>query len=236
MNDLKKAQMRKPQRIGSEKAVEELLSRPVQPRDPSVKSKIGPPSPSVPIVLDGKRVEYREVARLNGQPLDYVAGKLKGGESALVVYSDQSVMRNYLLRQFDQSLQPISQMVDNALLAGGLQPATTFTGIDMQPPPMTFIGSDELGLRFFEDVDFGGDSCALAPEGYIDDLSEFDEHTSGDWNDKISSIGIIARCYCVFWADRYEGGERFIIYRDERNLHNLGWGDRISTIWAPFSN
>jgi hypothetical protein len=47
------AQMRKPQRIDSEKALQEVLAR-LPPPDPSFKSKIGPPASSVAIVLDGK--------------------------------------------------------------------------------------------------------------------------------------------------------------------------------------
>ena len=77
------ARRRKPQRIDSEKALQDILARSAPP-DPSFKSKIGPPASSVAIVLDGKRVEYNAVARLNGQPLDYVATTLKGGEQALV--------------------------------------------------------------------------------------------------------------------------------------------------------
>jgi hypothetical protein len=80
-----KARMRKPQRINSEKALQDILTRSAPP-DPSFKSKIGPPASSVAIVLDGKRVDYDAIARLNGQPLDYVATTLKGGEQALVIF------------------------------------------------------------------------------------------------------------------------------------------------------
>ena len=73
-----KARMRKPQRIDSEKALQDILARSVPP-DPSFKSKIGPPASSVALVLDGKRVDYNAIARLNGQPLDYVATTLIPG-------------------------------------------------------------------------------------------------------------------------------------------------------------
>ena len=76
------ARMRKPQRIDSEKALQDVLAR-LAPPDPSFKSKIGPPASSVAIVLDGKRVEYNAIARLDGQPLDYVATKIKGGEQVV---------------------------------------------------------------------------------------------------------------------------------------------------------
>ena len=95
-----KARMRKPRRIDSEKALQEILARSAPP-DPSFKSKIGPPASSVAIVLDGKRVEYNAIARLNGQSLDYVATRLKGGEQALVIFSDRSIMKNHRLKVWE---------------------------------------------------------------------------------------------------------------------------------------
>jgi hypothetical protein len=70
------ARMRKPQRIDSEKVLQDVLAR-LAPPDPSFKSKIAPAASSVAIVLDGKRVDYSAIARLNGQPLDDVATTLR---------------------------------------------------------------------------------------------------------------------------------------------------------------
>ena len=221
-----KSRMRKPVRIESEKALEQILARSAARSDSPAKSKIGPPSPSVPIVLDGKRVEYNEIARLNGKPLDYVATTLKGGQQALVVFSDRSIMKNHHLRQFNgSSLRAIDSEVENALMAGGLQPSPLAARIS-------------LGLRICEDINYGGDSYTFAPEDYVPDLTEFDEGLGvfgGDWNDKISSVQM-ARCYMQAWSDINEGGHTITLYQDTPDLHALGWGDRISGIWAAFSN
>lgn len=219
-----KAHMRKPRRIDSEKAFEEISARSAAPSDSSVKSKIGAPSSSVPIVLDGKRVEYNEIARFN-QPLDYVATTLKGGEPALVVFSDRSIIKNHRLRQFKGSLQAINKEVENALMAGGLHPSPTL------------VPRIDLGLRMFEDINYGGGSWTLAPEEYVDDLTQFDEGLGwfgGDWNDKISSVQM-GRCYCYAWEHTHEGGASLTLYEDTPNLHILGWGDVISSIWAAFN-
>ncbi|MDO8399426.1 MAG: hypothetical protein Q7T45_16565 [Bradyrhizobium sp.] len=127
----RKARMRKPQRIDSEKALQDILARSAPP-DPTFKSTIGPPASSVALVLDGKRVEYNAIARLNGQPLDYVSTTLKGGEQALVIFSDRFIMKNHRLRQFQGALRAINLDVEKALLAGGLQPSSTIArGIEL---------------------------------------------------------------------------------------------------------
>lgn len=216
-----KARMQKPLRIDSEKAFQEMLARSAVPSDSSIKSKIGPPDPSVTIVLDGKRVEYNEIARLNGQPLDYVATRLKGGEQALVVFSDRSILRNHTLRQFKGPLQGIATEVDNALLASGLQASSTVASID-------------FGVQICEDINYGGATWTFAPEEYVPRLSQFDEGLGlfgGDWNDKISSIRM-GQCWCENWADRDRGGDYLPLWEDTPNLHILGWGDRISSIYT----
>ena len=216
------ARMRKPQRIDSEKALQDVLAR-LAPPDPSFKSKIGPPASSVAIVLDGKRVDYNAIARLNGQPLDYVATTLKGGEQALVIFSDRSIMKNHRLRQFSGPFPAISQEVENALLAGGLQPASAIVqGID-------------LGGRFFEDHFYQGGYGTLAPNDYVPDLTKLSDGLFGNWNDKISSIQM-GRCSCQAWEDINQGGSSLSLYQDTQELDSIGWNDRISTIWFPFTN
>jgi hypothetical protein len=217
-----KARMRKPQRIDSEKALQDILARSAPP-DPSFKSKIGPPASSVAIVLDGKRVDYNAIARLNGQPLDYVATKLKGGEQALVVFSDRSIMKNHRLRLFKGAFQAINQEVEKAVMAAGLQPSILAQGID-------------LGGQIFVDHFYEGDSTTLPPDGYVDDLTQFDAGLGlfgGDWNDKISSIRM-GRCWCEVWEDTKQRGSHLVFYEDQPELDSIGWNDRISTIWFPF--
>lgn len=220
-----KSRMRKPVRIDSQKALEEMLARSSARSGSSPRSEIGPPAPSVPIVLDGKRVEYNEIARLNGKPLDYVGTTLKGGEPALVVFSDRAIMRSHHLRQFNGSHRAIDVEVGNALMAGGLQPSPLGRSI-------------ALGLRMCEDINFGGGSWTLAPEEFVADLSEFDEGLGlfgGDWNDRISSVQM-GRCRMQAWEHIDEGGATLFLSGDTPDLHALGWGDRISSIWAIFTN
>ena len=212
--------MQKPQRINSEKALQDVLAR-LAPSNPSFKSKIGPPASSVAIVLDGKRVDYNAIASLNGQPLDYVATTMKGSGQALVIFSDRSIVKKHRLQQFRGSFQAISQEVEKALLAGGLQPASAIAqGID-------------LGGRFFEDHFYEGGYGTLAPNDYVPDLTKLSDGLFGNWNDKISSIQM-GRCWCQAWEDINEGGSSISFYEDKPELDSIGWNDRISSIWFPF--
>lgn len=220
-----KAHMRKPRRIDLEKALEEIFARSAVPAGSSVRSKIAPPSSTVPIVLNGKRVEYKEIARLDGQPLDYVATASKGGEPVLVVFSNRSALGLHRLQQFKEPLQAINKEVGNALMAGGLQPSPLVPRLN-------------LGLRISLDINWAGSSYTFAPEEYADDLTRFDAGLGwfeGDWNDKISSVQM-GRCYCIAWADINQQGARLVLYEDTPNLHIFGWGDAISAIYAPFRN
>jgi hypothetical protein len=220
-----KARMRGPQRIDSEKALEEILARSAAPPDPSYKSKIGPPASSVAIVLDGKRVEYDAIARLKGQPLDYVATRLKGGEQALAIFSDRSIMRNLSLRHFKGSLRTIDQEVENALMAGGLQPSSTFAP------------RGDFEARIFADHYYEGDSAGIWPTTGQHDLREFDDGLGwfeGNWDDKISSIGIRGSCQLRCWADPDWQGDFLLITHDMPELDSIGWNDRISSLWCDY--
>ena len=147
---------------------------------------------------------------------------IKGGEQALVIFSDRSIMKNHRLRQFRGSFQAISQEVDRALLAGGLQPSSaTAARID-------------LGGRFFEDHFYEGNYGTLYPNGYMPDLTEVDFTLfGGDWNDKISSIQM-GRCWFQGWEDINENGASLTLYEDTPELDSIGWNDCLSGIWFPF--
>jgi hypothetical protein len=154
-------------------------------------------------------------------PLDYVATTLKGGEQALVAFSDRSVMKNHRLRQFRGAFQAISQDIEKALMAGGLQPSSAIArGID-------------LGGRIWEDHFYGGDHHTFAPNDYVPDLRNLSCGLFCNWNDKISSIEM-GRCYCQAWEHINEQGSSVTFYEDVPELDSIGWNDKISTIWFPY--
>jgi hypothetical protein len=224
-----KVRTRELQRIDPEKALEEQLARSAAPLDPSYESTIAPPDSSVALVLDGKRVEFDAIARLKNQPLDYIATRLSGGEQALVIFSDRSIMSNAILRNVKGASRTVEQEVANALVAGGLQPSSTVT------PRGNFEA------RFWEHTDWGGDSAAKLPESGEIDLTNFSDGLDlfEDWNDRISSIGIRHgtgghRCQLRAWEHKNWGGAMLLVDRDMPNLHLIGWGDRISSLWCDF--
>jgi hypothetical protein len=225
-----KVRMRALQRIDPEKALEEQLAGSAAPPDPSYESTIAPPDSSVALVLDGKRVEYDAIARLKNQPLDYVATRLSGGEQALVIFSDRSIMSNAILRRLKGSSRTVEQEVANALVGGGLQPSSTVTP----------RGTERLEARIFEHIDWGGDSAAILPGTGQIDLSNFNDGLDfwEDWDNEISSIGIRNgfghRCQLRAWENKRWGASMLLVESDIPNLHLIGWGDRISSLWCDF--
>lgn len=222
-----KVRMQTPQRIDTEGAVEARSAQPETP-DPSYKSTIGVPDPSVAIVLDGKRVDYDAVANLDNQPLGYIATTLEGGKQALVIFSDPSIVNTRRLGQFSNPSDPIRASVEKSLTSVGLRPAVA-------------QADDQIGVRIFTDHFFQGDSTVLAPEWYIPDLREFDaglDVFGGNWGDRISSLDVLGHCRWQGWEMRDRRGA-WIIGGDRDQLDSmdvLGWNDNISSIETWFVN
>jgi hypothetical protein len=219
-----KVRMQKPQRIDTEEAVEEGLAQPTPP-DPSYKSTIGVPDPSVAIVLDGKRVDYDAVAKLDNQPLGYIATTLEGGKQALVISSDPSIVNTRRLGQFRNPLDAIRGSVEKSLTSVGLRPAVA-------------QADGQIGVRIYTDHFYEGDSTVLAPEWYISDLREFDAGLGafgGNWGDKISSIEVLGHCRWQGWEMRDRGGS-WIIGDSWREFDSVGWNDDISSIETWYVN
>ena len=102
-------------------------------------------------------------------------------------------------------------------------------------PCVSFRGDFEA--RLSEDINYGGDSAGIWPETGQHDLTEFDNGLGpfdGDWNDKISSVGIRGRCWFRGWEDADWGCDSLILYEDTPDLGRLGWNDRISSLWCYF--
>ena len=220
-----KEQMERPQRINAEAALQELSAQPAPP-DPSYKSTIRPPDPSVVIVLDGKRVEYDAVARLDDQPLDYVATTLADRKPALVIFSDQSIMRNRHVRRLQSSvaLRAVRDEVDNALMTGGLHADS----------PAALVSN--IGVRIFTGHFHAGDSTVLAPEWYIPNLKGFDAGLGlfgGNWNDRITSVDLLGNTKAIAWEHIDRGGSSLTLF-DTFELDSIGWNARISSIETFF--
>jgi hypothetical protein len=206
-----KTQMTKAVRVDA-KAASKIFEQLTAPSGRS--AKFERPVPTIPVVLDGKRIESDQIARFSDRPLDYVHTTLEGGEQALVVFTDRSVMRNHLQ----------NDPVMDALTAAGLQPRSHVEA------------RDELGVWIYEDINFEEDVKMLPPGFGVDDLTQFSEGREwleGSWNDVISSIRCRG-CYAYCTADVGWNGDTITFgpWEDVPNLVPLGWNDRISSIWA----
>lgn len=196
------------------------------------RSTIGVPDPSVALVLDGRRVDYDEVAELSDRPLCFIATTLDGGKPALVISSDQTVAGRPLVQSAGQ-LAAIKRSVENTLVGAGLTP-----GVAERAPRVARLTSN-IGVRIFEDPNFSGDSTVIAPETYIRDLRDFHagrEAFDSGWGDLISSLDILGHCSFQAWEMRDRGGQTFFTTESERDLGVYGWNDDFSSLETFFVN
>lgn len=217
-----KVRMQTRECIDTAEAVEERSGQPATP-EPPYKSTIGVPDPSVALVLDGKRVDYDAVARLDNQPLGYIPTTLEGGKQALLIYSDAAIVNTRRLGHVRNPLDAITGSIERTLTSVGLRPAVA-------------RADGQLGIRIFTDHYFQGDSTVLAPEWYISDLRDFDAGLGvfgGNWGDKISSIDVLGRCRWQGWEMRDRRGS-WIIGGSWNELDSVGWNDDISSIETWF--
>jgi hypothetical protein len=190
-------------------------------RPPVVKSAAQLPAPFVPVVLDGKRVDANEIASRDAQPLHYTLATLKSGESALVGFSDRSVIDKLFLGHFQGAAT--DNPVDYALRSAGLERGTTLSARQSLD-----------GLWMFEDVDFLGDVKYVPQFWAHNNLHEYDdgrEWLDENWGDVISSV-TTRNAPARLWEHIDWGGSSLYIgaFEDRANLHVIGWGDRVSSI------
>jgi hypothetical protein len=196
------------------------------------RSKIGAPDPSVALVLDGKRVDYDKVAQLSDRPLCYIATMLEGGNPALVISSDQSVVSGPLVQSASQ-LDAIKRGVENTLVGAGLTP-----GVAERLSGVAGLTSN-VGVRIFENANFSGDSTVIPPESFIGDLRDFHEGREvfdSGWGDLISSFEILGHCSLQGWEMRDRRGQSFFATESVRDLGVFGWNDDFSSLETFFVN
>lgn len=83
----------------------------------------------------------------------------------------------------------------------------------------------------YKDSNYGGSSILFTGKDY-NDLDE------AGWNDKISSFKCTSNTYMVFYEhDNYTGSTydtQGWNITQHSNIHTLGWGDKITSIWFRF--
>lgn len=90
--------------------------------------------------------------------------------------------------------------------------------------------TEEEGVYLFSDASYRGRELKFTAAEELNDGKHYEKYVGRSVNDKISSI-VINGNYEVhlFQHDRYEG-KRIVLDRSYFNLHELGFGDRVSSL------
>ena len=105
-------------------------------------------------------------------------------------------------------------------------------------PPFTLeVGPPHDGpfphTNFYEHYSFIGDRLELSEGQIYHDLTEESSGFLGlgsDWNDRISSVQLVATTKAVLWEHVNEGGSSLTVTQNMASLP--GWNDRASSCWT----
>ncbi len=217
-----------PLKFASLKQEDALLEQLTLSRDKSLVTNITHRTPTVPVVLDGKRVDPEVLTRYDGLPLDYVLTTPEGEDPMLVVFTDRQALPTHLRGLLHGRHKPATSPVTESLQKAGFVHLSNPRTIPC-PPCMP-------GVWIYEHINFDGDVIRFADHEGHDDLTRFTRGRTGlftgSWNDVISSISCVAS-HCVATEDIHWGGSRLFLgaYQSVADLSQIGWNDRISAIW-----
>lgn len=227
-----------------------------EPTPKEILDKIEHKVPEVPFRVD--RVEYdpKDIVRFNGKELCYISTSRSRG-SELLVIEDKNVWSSFLQTNALASLvssDPSSSdpiylgakggrsvvvnvtTTDTRSFPGGGAGSvgTTDATVVVGQPPHTkgTVGSLPTSVTMYNDADFDGYSIELeAGKEFFDLTSCYIFWPFDDWNDEISSIAATLG-NCVYFEHVHRWGSSLVLERTvgRRNLLEIGWNDRISSV------
>lgn len=230
------------------------LARPVDPqRQPPSEPRRRPPDsphpvPGRPFLLRGTLYDPADVHRFEDRDLHFLAAP---GRDDLLAFDDRSVMESWWQSSL---IAANSSYHPNKVLAaegdGTIDTSTVGTtnfgpgtgtpegkvvvghpGGSSGPEGFSMIpggGPPKPHTNFYEDVNFDGSRLELAPNRGYPDLTEvpWTFLGTGDWNDTISSIQLVATQVAVLWEHVDWQGSTFTTTESVSQLE--GWNDVAS--------
>jgi hypothetical protein len=200
--------------------------------------------PQLPFLLRGTLYDPVDIDRFNGKELHFLSAR---NRDQLVVIDDRAVMENWWqLTSISLNLSSVPHALSTNELAGGGNVTPTNIGdptvIVGKPggssgpegfgPPIPAPPPPQPHTNFYEDINYGGSRLILEPNRGYADLTEvaYTFFGTGDWNDTISSIELVATGVAVLYEDVDWMGSTFTTTQNEPNLLSYGWNDRASAI------
>ncbi len=201
--------------------------------------------PHLPFLLRGTLYDPTDIDRFNGKELHFLSAR---GPDQLVVIDDRPTMENWWqLTYLSLNLSSVPHtLAPNEVGSGrgNLTPTNVGGPTIIVSPPRGSSGPEGFGpptsapppihphTNFYEDINNGGSRLALDPNRGYADLTEvsYTFFGTGDWNDTISAIELVATGVAVLHEDVNWSGSTFTTMQNEPNLLPYGWNDRASSI------
>ncbi|MGG1574508.1 hypothetical protein [Fictibacillus sp. NRS-1165] len=195
---------------------------------PEIVSRIVQRVPRIPFILNGTMYDPKDITRFNGQELHFV---LAPSDDHMLVVDNQGLLRNWLILadiEIYRSIRFIQPQQGGIQMPGILQHLPQGTPA---PPPMPHGFSVPFNA-FHEHINFQGKPLFLDKNKGIPDLSEISMGpiSFSNWEDEISSVQMFGTRRAELFEHTEWKGQELILFKDERDLHRLGWGDRASSI------
>lgn len=205
--------------------------------DAKVIAAIRHPVPRIAFTIDGIEYDPKDIARFHGRELLYIATQRKNRAQLEIVAEASDAA--HLLRTL-AATRVVASHIENVIeeeTTGG--PHVTPQGgledqqPEQQPPgPIQWPYAPDLSrdARMWSDANFGGTGLTLYPGKHYWDLTacyRFWPFT--DWNDCISSLRVTTS-YVQYAEHIHLEGSKLITKSEWRNLEDIGWNDRISSV------
>jgi hypothetical protein len=207
-----------------------------QPTPKSIRDTITHPVPTVPFVVDGVMHDPEDIVRYNGEELGFIPQK---GGTELLVMRDKGLwapfVRTLLLtRSVVNGMSALEQYQFGGYSWVSPQDGPT---VVVSPPPVTFgppvPPPAPPWLSLWTDINLSGSALTLDPGESYRDLTNVGWWIfAGNWNDKFSSVHRTSSLCMAFEHIHFAGSFLWIGPSEshQMNLHDLGWGDRISSV------
>jgi hypothetical protein len=204
-------------------------------------------APEVPFILNGVAYDPQDIRRFNGQALLFIPIVAADGSNWLQLFHDEigSVLAGYFqMRQIGNLLYPtdfLPPWLNPPIPDQQLNPPGKGTGGSTDqppppppPPPQPSFPITRDQIQMFDGGHYTGNWFWLA-KGYMwQDLTRVSRGGwfGGDWNDEIFSLSS-TNTSCIYCEHiNLEGSKLFLgPNKPIRNLAELGWHNRISSVW-----
>ncbi len=194
----------------------------------------------MPFIVKGVEYDPEDIVRFNGKELLFILTS-RSGSPEMVVIEDKSVWSSFLQTQMIVNLVTTNWDALEGQQYGGYTTHPAEGPVIIVTPPRPGQGSSGGGssltasVRMYSDADLKGSMIELGPDRVYSDLtSQYIFSPFDDWNDEISSFSGTAS-FCVYGEHiHFDPGSKLVLQLrglGHHNLEELGWNDRISSVW-----